>query len=156
MNALGPTIKRGVSKQDYATPADFIAAVTKRFGAMEWDLAATKENTKAPRFITPEIDSLKQVWPTDGSWCWLNPPFDNIEPWVAKVAKASVQGARILFLTPASVGSNWFERHVHKKARVLFLSPRLCFDGKAPYPKDCMLTVWNWHEPGYECWRWKP
>jgi len=40
----GPSIARGSSKQDYATPRSFIAAVEKRFGPLSWDLAAHREN----------------------------------------------------------------------------------------------------------------
>lgn len=38
---------------------------------------------------------------------------------------------------------------------VVFLRPRLLFDGVAPYPKDLMLVVFD--EPslvGFYCWNW--
>lgn len=152
----GASFARGQSKQDYETPAEFITAVVNRFGPLAWDLGATRENAKAPAFISPEQNSLAEdvTWNYAGN-LWLNPPFDNIAPWAAKCAAAWVYRNRILLLIPASVGSVWYAAHVHDKAAVKFLSPRLCFDGKHPYPKDCLLAVYG-DEPGYECWRWKP
>lgn len=150
----GPTVKRGQSKQDYETPEDFMDAVIHRFGSISFDLAASVDNTKAYHYFTEEQDSLKQSWHELGGLLWLNCPFNNITPWARKCAEEAARGAKILFLTPASVGANWFADYVHRKALVLALNPRLCFDGKNPYPKDCVLSVYNL-EHGFDVWRWK-
>ena len=82
--------------------------------------------------------------------------WNNIAPWAKKCLEESRLGARIFLLTPASVGSNWFADYVHEKARVLFLSPRLSFDGANSYPKDIILSEFSKDAfVGYECWRWK-
>jgi len=61
----------------------------------------------------------------------------------------------VLMLTPASIGSEWFQRYVHRKAMVLGLSPRLHFVGAAdPYPKDCMLSCFGFGVTGFDIWRW--
>jgi len=162
----GASFHRGTSKQDYSTPADFRDAVVKRFGMPGWDLAASSTNYFSPAggFFWDESDnSLVQDWYDTGalpaSLLWLNPPFGSIEPWAKKCHEESEKGARILFLVPASVGSYWYSKHVHGVAeRVMFLSPRLCFDGKAPFPKDCLLALFeksNSLKTFYECWRWK-
>lgn len=162
-----PQQKPGRSKQDYGTPPDFIQAVERRFGALAVDLAARQDNKKAPRCVTPEDDSLSVNWGIIFGRlnCWLNPPFADIEPWAAKCAHHAPmfaeRGGRILFLVPASVGANWYADHVHNKALVLGLQGRLCFDGKDPYPKDCILAVFGRGEPGFEnrvgfdVWRWR-
>ena len=151
----GASFQRGQSKQDYATPRDFRLAVRYRFGCIETDLAASLENTLARDFISQHKNSLVQNWAkmTPGL-CFLNPPFDNIAPWAAKCAAEAKLGARILLLTPASIGTNWFAEHVWGNALVLALRPRLCFDGKNPYPKDVMLSCFNLGDPGFECWKW--
>lgn len=157
----GASLNRHKSKQDVETPANFINAVVRRFGALAWDLAASAENAKAPQFFTPQQDSLKQHWHLimiEG-WCWLNPQFGNIEPWVKKCAIESAKGARILLLVPASVDSNWWAYHVHPFAStVLFLRPRLQFVGhKDPFPKGLALCVYDGHQLAqtiYECWQW--
>lgn len=153
-----PIQKPGKSRQDYETPFAFINAVTRRFGSLGFDLAASAENSKssAGKYFDVADDALTQSWQdlTKG-WCWLNPPFDNIGPWVRKCAEESRKTA-ILCLLPASVGSQWFANWVFGCARVYFLSPRLSFDGIAPYPKDLILVEYSPKVPvGFECWRWR-
>jgi phage N-6-adenine-methyltransferase len=159
-----PAQKPGKSKQDYATPWAFVRALEARFDKIELDLAATKDNAKAPLYFTPEDDSLSKDWDAcDVKLAFLNPPFGSIAPWAKKCA--AQERLRILFLVPASVGSNWWAQHVHGKADlVLFVRPRLSFDGKNSFPKDCAVAAYNLHEHNtrtaplrltrYECWNW--
>jgi len=152
----GPTIKRGKSKQDYSTPKEFLDAVRARFGSIDADLAASAANAVSPAFYdVAKEDSLTRAWNELGGWLWLNPPFNNIEPWAAKCAAESALGARILFLTPASVGSNWFQQWVYPSANVLMLNPRISFDGKNAFPKDLILSVFSGGMRGMQPWRWK-
>src|SRR5574338_761749 len=107
----GAAFNRGGSCQTYQTDPEFIAAVIKRFGVLNWDLAAEAGNAQAPKFITPEQDSFQVDWDKLGEEdlpgnLWLNPPFSNIRPWAQKCANYRGSG-RVLFLVPASVGSNW-------------------------------------------------
>jgi len=151
-----PIQKPGRSKQDYGTPWPFIDAVVERFGPLAWDLAADSDNTKAAQHFDIEQDSLKQNWTALQGNLWLNPPFGDIGPWARKCAETRTgpgEGRRIFLLTPASIGSCWFAEHVHGKALVLGLSPRLSFDGKNSYPKDLMLSVYG-RPPGFDVWRW--
>ena len=155
-----PVQKPGRSKQDYGTPPDFIAAVERRFGKLDWDLAATAKNAKAPKFITPKQDSLLTPWPTAGN-LWLNPPFANIEPWAARCAGWSLvgaeSGARLLLLTPLS-SANWVRDHVFPNASIIALNGRLTFEGETtPYPKDCMLSLFGWPnvQVPFEVWDWR-
>ncbi len=153
----GPSINKGRSRQDFETPWEFIHAVEKRFGPLKIDLAASPENTKAPAYITANENSLDIAWGSINGNCWCNPPFGNISPWAAKCAtpqREYADATKFLLLTPASVGANWFTKYVFNRALVLFLSPRICFDGKNPFPKDCILSVYG-ATPGFECWRWK-
>jgi phage N-6-adenine-methyltransferase len=151
----GAAMNRGGSKQDYETLDDFIDAVMKRFGPIDWGLAARVDNAKAMRHITPEKDSLKTDWCHFAGVLWLNPPFDNITPWAKKCADSIGVARRILLLTPASIGANWFRDHVHGKALVLALNGRLTFKGTdAPYPKDCILSVFGL-APGFDVWSWR-
>lgn len=155
MAKTGASLNRGNSKQDYETPPDFIHAVETRFGKLRVDLAATAENTKAPTFFSPLQNSLAISWNKFANPQWLNPPFDNIAPWASKCRNQSALGAKILFLTPASVGSNWFRDHVHGHALVLALNGRLTFVGQEdPYPKDCILSCYGWGT-GFDVWDWR-
>ena len=158
----GAAHNRGKSKQDYATPRDFRDAVSAKFGVPAWDLACSPENQFGPGGITKEQDSFSVDWHLLGGLLWLNPEFDDIAPWAKKSNDEQALGARELMLVPASVGSNWFKKYVHRQAPVLFLNGRLCFDGVAPYPKDCMLILWGFEQfvtplsnRFYDVWTWK-
>lgn len=155
-----PAQTPATSKQDYGTPQEFIDAVTERFGPLDFDLAARGvSNAKAPMFFTPKMNALAQDWSQLTGNLWLNPPFRKISPWATKCAatcpRHSLAERRILLLTPASVGSQWFIDSVHKRAAIFALSPRLKFVGADDdYPKDCILSVFGvW--PGFDVWRWR-
>ncbi len=158
-----PAQKRGRSKQDYATPQAFVDAVKDRLwiSAFEMDFAASDDNAKAPLFWGERTDALSQPredWRTavgDG-WGWLNPPYAEIAPWAERCAMLREDGGRVAFLVPAGVGANWYRDHVHGKALVVALNGRLSFDGKAPYPKDCILVLYSPNfPPGFEVWSWR-
>lgn len=134
-----------------------MTAVQKRFGPIAWDLAATAENAVAGPFYSPEQNSLVQDWNRLSGNLWLNPPFSDIDPWAAKCATTKDRAGWLFFLTPASVGSNWFSSHVLPNAFVLGLSPRLQFVGtNDPYPKDLILSLYGFGGMrGFQTWRWK-
>ncbi len=148
-----PAQKPGRSKQDYQTPDDLLAAIKAKYGPLEIDLAAREDNKKAPICITPEQDSLKTPWPI-GPLCWLNPPFSDIGVWAAK---CNLAGSRVIMLTPASVGSEWYAKFCDRTCHTVFIRPRITFVGASdPYPKDCMLTLWNIDSRNdFELWRYK-
>lgn len=165
----GPTIRRGQSSQDIETPDEFMAALNLRFGFAYWDLAATDANHKAPQWITPEQDSLTSDWSrltvantiltVQHPLLWLNPPFDPVEPWVAKCAEESQRGARILLLCRASVDSNWWWQYIQPHAVVYALTPRIKFVGAAQgYPSSLCLCTYNVLGVAggpIQRWRWK-
>jgi phage N-6-adenine-methyltransferase len=168
-----PVQKPHRSKQNYATPANFIGAAKRRLriDAFSFDFAAEAENTKAPQYWTEQIDSLSQsaetwVAAAAGGWGWLNPPFEKIGPWAKRCMETRMRGGKIAFLVPAGVGADWFADYVDGHALVLMLNGRLCFiddwqhtidpatqkPGKGPercylsaplYPKDCILCLYS-------------
>lgn len=153
---------RHTSKQDHGTPWEFIRAVEKRWGPIVFDLAADEDNAKAPAYYDAEADTLSKDWlklPLGNKW--LNPEFKDIAPYAQKCAEALTRpgvGGRgnIFLLTPASIGSEWFNDFVHQRALVIGIRPRLSFSGMGdPYPKDLMLSVYG-ENPGFETWRWRP
>lgn len=142
-----PKHNKGRSKQDYVTPDEFIAAVLRKYriAAFDCDLAASAENTKAPLYYDQEQNSLVQPWKIGDGWNWCNPPFANIEPWVAKAwHQWNTYGARTLMLLPAGIGSNWFRDYVYQKAYLTILNDRIHFVGSEwIYPKDCILLEYS-------------
>lgn len=154
---MAPKQKPGRSEQSVATPKDFLEKVKGLLGIEEFDidLAAEESNKVAYAFYSKEDNSLKQDWGF-GGFCWLNPPFSNITPWVEKSYMESQKGAKIAALVPASVGSNWWSNWVENKAHVLLLQPRLTFVGHTScYPKDLVLLLYTkWIKGGRYHWRW--
>jgi phage N-6-adenine-methyltransferase len=152
-----PRQRPGRSEQSVATPKDFLAAVEKRFGKIELDVAASHENTVGPRYYTKVEDGLRHPW--DGRLNWCNPPFSKIAPWVEKARAEAEKVRTTLVLVPASVGSNWWRDHVHQKCDVALLNGRLTFVGHTtPYPKDLALLVYcsnPFHAYGYCVWDWR-
>lgn len=156
-----PAQRPGKSEQVVRTPRAFLDAVECRFGDIQWDLAATRDNCVAPNslsyfgpdHVTPDNrDGLAAPWEA-GCLHWCNPPFDNIKAWTARAASI---GSRVLMLLPASIGSEWFAKHVHGKAYVLALRQRLTFVGHShPYPKDLMIAVYGFGLTGFDVWRWQ-
>lgn len=154
-----PKQKPGRSEQVVETPDIFLSAVKARLGIKEfiWDLAASKENTKATNYFTEEDNSLIQNWPKGEGWSWCNPPYGDIEPWVWWACHEAESGSKVAMLVPASVGSNWWSEYVHTECYVTLLNGRITFVGhKGPYPKDLALLLYAPYLDGGSCvWRWK-
>lgn len=158
-----PVQKPGRSKQNYATPDDFITAVKSRFGELDFDLAASPTNAKSEAFFTKRQDALQRLWvgetPNRSFTFWLNPPYLRILRWVKKCAleRHQLTTGQILVLLPASTGSNWFRDHVWNEAAIYFLNGRVCFIDGEPYPKDLILL--RYRSPRYPVahfiWDWK-
>jgi DNA N-6-adenine-methyltransferase (Dam) len=155
------------SRQDYATPPEFIAAVERKFGPIQFDLAAHAGNAKHARYFAPITDpqaygvdafahqwfALSRQFP-DGP-LWLNCEFNAAAHWAKRCAFEATFGANILLLTPVAI-TNWFYDYIVERADVYLLKGRLCFDGKSPFPKDCMLSHFHPHATGaITVWDWK-
>lgn len=166
----GAAFHRGESKQDYQTDPDFIRAVVARFNVLDFDLAATSENSQCGEMhfgpgSKVATDALTTTWDGLDGNLWLNPPYGEIPKWAKKCAEYRGDG-RIFFLVPASVGSKWFADLVHPFAHTYLLTGRLRFVGeKFDFPKDCMLNVFlrrgcaidrEFTRGAIELWRWKP
>ncbi len=148
------------NNQAVETPQVFIDAVEDRFGKLNVDLAATFSNTKCNMYLGENSkfceDSLSYDWSNLSGNLWLNPEFKRIKPWAKKASDTRLRGnSKIIILTPASVGTNWFRDYVYRKAKVIFLNGRITFVGeKDSFPKDLMLFVFGL-TPCFDVWQWK-
>lgn len=119
---------------DRQTPPEVFAPLHERF-QFTVDVAALPHNAKLPRYYTPEQDGLAQSWAGERVWC--NPPYSNIEPWVAKAAEEANRGGDpaelVVMLLPANrTEQGWWQRHVEPERRertleVEFLPGRMRF-----------------------------
>lgn len=167
----GPNSSPAIGAQNFRTPPDFLRACERKFGVtIGFDLACTREDCVCPDtsfidsaagFTYPEHDAIAQAWPTlaPSEVAWCNPPYAKAGAF-ARVASESPH-CRTLMLAPASVGTAWFAEHVHGRALVCFLRPRLTFlqpDG-TPMPqginRDLMLLGFGWAPGVYVCEDWR-
>jgi len=168
-NATKPRDKNK-TEQDVGTDPKLFQVLDEEFNFV-WDLACNEDNCLVKSegvifyhgFTYPEHDALKESWfPIVGfdyyhpKWLFLNPPYKNIEPWAKRCYLQSLMGAKIVMLTPASVGTRWFEEWVYDKAMVKFLIGRPTFKGHdKPYPKDMMISIFDNFNRGFGLWDWK-
>ncbi len=62
----------------------------------------------------------------------------------------------MLLLVPASVDSNWYWEHVHGKALVLNLAPRIQFVGEpAGINRPLMLCAYGPWASDFQRWGWR-
>jgi hypothetical protein len=116
--------------------------------------AKRKPRHMAALEFTYEQDGLAQSWACERVWC--NPPYSDIEPWVAK---ARIAGAElVVMLLPANrTEQGWWQRQVEpfrdrgRGLRVEFLPGRPRFiryghDRVEPNqrpPFGCCLLIWG-------------
>ncbi len=150
-----PKQKPGKSSGVVGTPWTLIRSIEDKYGKISWDLAASKENAKAPQFITEQENSLTVDWHKLEGLLYLNPPFAHIGVWAQKCFDESVKGAKIIMLVPASVGSEWYADFCFENCLTVAIRPRLTFEGHTNcYPKDLMLLMFGFEEVGFELWKW--
>jgi site-specific DNA-methyltransferase (adenine-specific) len=102
------------------------------------DGAARAENTKLPRFWSPEMDALKQEWRGERVWC--NPPYSRTAEFIAKGHEADVA----VFLVPARTNARWFHDALAHGAQPRFFPHRLKFKGaESSAPFDTLLMVFR-------------
>ena len=88
----------------------------------KWDLAASRENTKCPDFISIDEDALLQDWTKLDGPCWANPPFSRLDEFVEKAARTvDVEGApTIVLIMPITRNEQgWFHKWVVGRAAEL-------------------------------------
>ena len=77
------------------------------------DAAASARNAKCARFFTREQDGLSLSWRGESVWC--NPPYSDIEPWIAKAVRETLAGGchRVVFLLPNNrTEQGWWQKYV--------------------------------------------
>lgn len=117
---------------EWYTPPHIINAL----GAFDLDPCAPQTAphwTGASTAYTADHDGLNQPWT---GRVWLNPPYSEVEPWMARLATHGT-GTALVF---ARTETRWWMRHVWPHAHaLLFLAGRVSFwapgpDGARPSP----------------------
>lgn len=115
------------ARQAWATPQALFEGISVDAQGFTVDACATAENAKLSRFWTPEQNGLAQAW--EGERVFCNPPYNDIEPWIARGYVAAIADATSLsvFLLPARTGTAWFARYA-LRGLVDFFRGRIAFE----------------------------
>jgi len=99
------------SVDDRETDPVLFVELERRFGPFSIDVAAAGHNAKCERFYDLATDGLRQSWKGESVWC--NPPYSNIEPWVAKAWAETENCHCIVMLLPNNrCEQRWWQRRV--------------------------------------------
>lgn len=164
-------VNRPNAPQDYRTPPALLDAVQERFGTIDFDAACTAENATAQfGYCYPDVDALAQDW-TElvGLTVFCNPPWRRAGAFARKCAELADAGGRVLFNAQFAPDTRWYAEHVHGRARVLALVPRVPYlnpDGTPAFVdstgkalgvnRPVMLAVYGREIiPGMAPWVWK-
>jgi phage N-6-adenine-methyltransferase len=125
--------KIGRGDQERETPQWLYDHFDKEFH-FTCDAAASVKNHKHPHYFSKQQNALEQQWL---GVIWLNPPWNEIGPFMKKAHEAAVQrDANVVSLVPLWSTEPWFlEYAIHGHIRIL--SDRVAFvgyDQKAPQP----------------------
>lgn len=91
-------------KNEWRTPPEVFAWASSLIGGIDYDTACTLENRLADRIVGRY--SLQDICKADAlavGWfgrCWCNPPYDNIEPWIAKALASKSAITAMLIPSP--------------------------------------------------------
>ena len=139
-------------KMDWCTPDSVFDPLDKEFG-FNLDAAATTENSKCGKCITPEEDALTVCWKTRsrGGSVWLNPPYGRgLGDWFQKASEESEKGCTVVMLLPARTDTKYWHEYVFKNelgelkdgVECRFLKGRIKFIGAqngAPFPSAIII-----------------
>lgn len=146
---------------DWRTPDAIFGPLNAVFH-FDLDAAADSDNAKTCEFINEHNDALKQSWADwSGARVWVNPPYKNLFPWVAKAALEARKGCTVVMLIPNSRDTKWFHHIIvpAKRAgycRTYSYRGRIRFDDPHPGAKrqapkqGNMLLVFT--PPMPDCW----
>jgi hypothetical protein len=144
MNKLAPLMKS--DKQDWNTPAEFLALVRK-VNDIALDPSTGPHNPcGAVNFYTKDDDGLVQDWRNSvacGGLAYCNPEYADMDAWAAKISEEGMRGCEVISLTPARTDTKWFRRMVTADA-MCFWRGRLKFVGAthaAPFPS--LVCYWG-------------
>ena len=68
-----------------------------------------------------DFDGLTEDW--RGERLFINPPYSDIEPWVAKAFSSEIA----VILLPVRTGSHWFQMLRERDVEIRFLRKRIAF-----------------------------
>lgn len=129
------------SKSDeWETPQAFFDEINHEFN-FDLDVCATDENHKCENYFTQ--NGLENDW--GGHRVWCNPPYSQIDKWVAKAFyETRKDNTLVVMLIPSRTDTRYFHNYIYQRTEVRFVKGRLRFGGakeNAPFPS--MLVIFR-------------
>lgn len=122
------------ARDERVTPDDLFAELDAEHH-FTIDVAADAGNAKCARFYTVEDDGLQKSWKGEVVWC--NPPFSEVDKWIAKAKAEGDAGAKVVMLLPANTDTRWFHNIVLPFGDIRYMKGRIRFKHQphaAPFP----------------------
>ena len=122
---------KGARNEYWATPQSLVDFISMRLAKDGWgfaltgfdlDAAATAESSKGFFHLNEADDALSYDWCLyihDGEYqtirsVWLNPPFQNLKDWMAKVVEEAKFVDLIAVLIPARTDTRYFMKSFYR------------------------------------------
>lgn len=150
MTALSGAIKRTdefvAERQTWRTPAALFAELRARF-CFDVDAAADDSNHLLPIYWTIRENGIAQLADeTNDHRAFVNPPYDDIAPWVDVALVRGYRGALTVLLLPSRTDQAWFVRAL--SGEIWFSRGRIQFEpppGVKPSSNSCgsVLVVFD-------------
>lgn len=126
---------------EWATPQELFDEINSEF-YFDLDPCATEENHKCPDYLTKEQDGLKISW--GGRRVWCNPPYSQIDKWVAKAFyETKNDNTLVALLIPSRTDTRYFHNYIYNRAEIRFIKGRVKFGGKGSAPFPSMLVIFR-------------
>lgn len=140
-------------KDLWQTPPELFAALSAEFGFC-LDVAASDTNHMLPVYFTEQDSALTQSWSVPGlsGYCWCNPPYSDITPWVKKAADQNKFGCvGTVMLVPADQSVGWFREALSSVSEV-----RIITGGRVSFVRADNQQAVNGNNKGSMLLIWKP
>ena len=120
----------GVSKGiEYSTPLQIVNPLIKEFN-LTFDVCASKNNFKLPRYWTKKENALNKNWNEN---CWMNPPFSrDLSKWVKKAYYETYNKNKLttkVCLIPVRSNTKWWAE-VSQNAEIRFINGEVNFNNE--------------------------
>jgi phage N-6-adenine-methyltransferase len=119
-----PKVYHRHESDEWGTPQDKFDALHTEFG-FTLDACAIASNAKCDHYFTPEQDGLQQDW---SGVVFCNPPYSEVDQWIAKAYEASKSGATVVCIVNACVDTRWWHAYVDSYAEYRFPKGRWKFE----------------------------
>ena len=111
-------------KDTWETPDYIFNWLNSRFN-FDFDGCASEENKKtelfSDDFLNEDFDDTYRIF--------VNPPYSNVGPFLAKAKELKEKGHLVVFLLNADKSTKWYENHIHNVANEVIdiIGGRLAF-----------------------------